>query len=169
MIAQPQPGEYPPFAAGYVSLVTGDVLAQLTRQRDASFDLFSRLPEERAGSPLAEDKWTVKEILGHMIDAERIFAYRALCIARGEKQSLPGFEQDDYVAQSGSNHRRITDMADEFRTLRDANLLFIKSLSDEQTARMGVANNRPASVRGLIYMMAGHELHHLTILNHYGL
>ena len=111
----------------------------------------------------AEGKWTIKEVVGHMIDAERVFVYRAMCISRGEQQSLPGFEQDDYVACAGSNARDIQELADEFKTLREANLYFVKSLSREQATIIGMANNRPTSVRALIHIMAGHELHHFNI------
>jgi uncharacterized damage-inducible protein DinB len=165
MIDKPQPGEYAPFAAGYIALVSeGDVTERLEQQQQISFELFSQLSDEKAGYAYADGKWTIKEVLGHLIDAERVFVYRAMCIARGEQQSLPGFEQDDYVAQSAVSRRNIREMAEEFKILREANLYFVKSLSTEQANRLGMANSKPTSVRALIHIMAGHELHHLIIL-----
>jgi uncharacterized damage-inducible protein DinB len=165
MINAPQPGEYSPFAAGYVALAItqGDVIQTLSRSMDGTAAFFKALPADKADFAYAPGKWTVKEALSHMIETERIFAYRALCISRGEQQNLPGFEQNDYVINSEANNRTLADLTDEFKTVRLGNLYFLRSLSTEQADRVGSSNGTPTSVRALAHMMAGHELHHLNI------
>src|ERR1700739_1200612 len=122
MINKPQPDEYPPFAAGYVSQVeTTDVLGLLERSMDVTYSLFSNMSEEQAMHSYAEGKWTLKQVLGHMIDTERTFAYRALVFSRNNIE-LPGFDQDIYVNNTDFNSRSIKDLAEEFRAVRESNL-----------------------------------------------
>ena len=164
--ARPEPEEYPPYAEGYVSLVAaGDVLETLGRQVEETTALLARIPEERAGEGYEPGKWSVKELVGHMIDAERVFAYRALCIARGETASLPGMEQDDYVAHANSNARTLADLISEFTHVRASTLDLLRHLDEQAWLRRGVANGKPASVRALAHIIAGHERHHLNVLS----
>jgi uncharacterized damage-inducible protein DinB len=166
MINKPQPGEYSPYAQGYIDRAAahGDVLQLLTNLMDTSVEFFAAIPADKQNYSYAPGKWTIKQVLGHLIDTERIFAYRALCIARGETKNLPGFEQDDYEASSPSNDREMIDLIAEFNLVRLANLYFLRSLTTEQADRVGLSNNTATSVRALVHMMAGHELYHLEIL-----
>ena len=106
----------------------------------------------------------MKEVVGHLIDTERVFAYRSLCIARGEKKSLPGFEQDDYVKEGNFNRRELFDLNYEFRLLRESNLLLFKSFTPEMLRRKGFANESSISVLAILFIIAGHELHHMNVL-----
>jgi len=111
-----------------------------------------------------DGKWTVKEVIGHLIDTERVMAYRAMCIARGEKKPLPGFEQDDYVKFGNFNKRELSDLIYEFRLLRESNLLLAKGFDEECLQKRGVASNHEITVLALLYIIAGHENHHMRIL-----
>lgn len=162
----PQPNEYSPMQAGYVQLASehGDIIELLTSLKDSTFYFFTELPPEKGDYAYAGDKWTIKQTLNHMIDTERIFAYRLLCFARGEKQSMPGFDQDTYEAIAHSNTRTLANLADEFKTVRAGNLFFINSLTSDELAIRGNATGYTITVKALLYAMAGHELHHLNIL-----
>jgi len=161
---KPGPEEYVPFYATYVSKVgDGDIIKILEEQMLSTHALAKNIPAEKAEYAYAPGKWTVKECISHMIDAERVFAYRALCISRGEQQNLPGFEQDDYVLNGEAGKRELNDLIAEFKTLRMANLFMLRSLTAEQADRIGSSNGNPTSVRALAHMMAGHELHHMNI------
>jgi uncharacterized damage-inducible protein DinB len=164
MIHRPRPDEYPPFAIGYVNLVPGpNVLELLEESKDIVYNLFHKMNDEQAIHAYAEGKWNLKQSLGHMIDTERTFAYRALCFSRNNIE-LPGFDQDVYVNNSDFNNRTIQSLADEYKATRESNLFLYHSFSEDQLLRSGIASNYPVSVRGLIYMTAGHELHHLNII-----
>lgn len=166
MIAPPQPEEFNPFYAGYINLAAAhnDILQLLADLKDSTYALFTGLPLEKGGYAYEPGKWTIKQLLGHLIDAERVFAYRLLCISRGDEVSLPGFDENDYVATATFNTRALADLAAEFRTTRESNLYLLRTLTKEQTELMGTANGNPVSVRAIVYIMAGHELHHLNIL-----
>ena len=166
MKTRPAPGDYPPYAEQYISLVTGtDILDTLKTQLKQTTTLFSGRSERDGNFRYAPDKWTVKEVLGHVTDAERIFAYRALRIARGDQTPLEGFEQDDYVRGARFGERKLTDLVEEYADVRQASLALFSSLDEEAWLRRGVANNHPATVRALAFLTAGHELHHRNILN----
>jgi uncharacterized damage-inducible protein DinB len=163
MISRPNPDEYSPFAAGYVALVPDEnVIEKLDALMTSSYQLFSSLSEEQGAYTYAPDKWTVKQALGHMIDTERTFAYRAMVFSRNHIE-LPGFDQDIYVANSDSDSRTVQDLAAEFKAARESNIYLVKSFSDEQLLRDGIASQARFTVRAFVYMMAGHELHHLNI------
>ena len=165
MITKPQPDEYSPYHATYIDKVpAGPIIEILEYLRDNTYNFFSRMTAAQADYAYAEGKWTLKEVLGHMIDTERVFAYRALCFSRGDKAPLPGFEQDDYMANSSFDLRSIQSLANEFKAVRESNIFLYSSFSDEQSMIFGTANNNPLSVRALVYMTAGHELHHLDIV-----
>ena len=164
MINRPQPDEYPPFAGRYVSLVgDGPILELLEKQKNSTYNFLTGIHPGKAGLAYAENKWTIKEVIGHMADTERVFAYRALVFSR-EAIELPGFDQDIYMLNNTFNSRQLVDLADEFKAVREASLYLLKSLSETQLMQKGIASHSPVSVRGLAYMMAGHELHHLKIL-----
>ena len=163
MIHKPQPDEFVPFYNTYISKVPDvDVLELLTKLKDSSYALFSNLSDEQANYAYGEGKWTVKEALGHMIDTERTFAYRLFCFSRNFVD-LPGFDQDIYVNNANFNSRTIQSLAAEFKATRESNIYMIGSLTEEQQVRKGIASGNPATVRALVYMLAGHELHHLGL------
>jgi uncharacterized damage-inducible protein DinB len=161
----PETTEYAPYYEKYTSLVpAGDVVATLSNQIQDTLTFLRSLSEEQAASRYASDKWSIKEVVGHIIDGERIFAYRALRFARNDQTALPGFEQDDYVRAGNFNHRRMSDLADEFEQVRRANLCLLRSLDDEAWLRRGIASDNEVSVRALAYILAGHETHHLRVI-----
>jgi len=165
MISKPQPGEYAPWSAGYIAKVpNGPVLEILEYLKDSTYNFFSRMTAEQADIAYAEGKWTIKEVLSHIIDTERVFSFRAFCFSRGENQPLPGFEQDDYMRHANIETRTMQDLANEFKAVRESTLYIYNSLTDEQALFIGTASGYPVSVRALVYMTAGHELHHLDIL-----
>src|SRR3954464_5463452 len=157
---RPQTTEHLPYYERYVSLVpAGDVLKTLAGQLDSTLATLRSIPEGRANFRYAPDKWSVKELVGHVIDAERIFAYRALRFARHDRTELSGFEQDDYVRHATFDDCELSDLIDEFEHVRRGNLLMLRQLSEDAWARRGVASDAEVSVRALAFIMAGHELH----------
>jgi uncharacterized damage-inducible protein DinB len=141
-----------------------DVLTLLREQADKIRNLLFDLPPEKLDFAYAPGKWTVKELFGHMIDTERIMAYRALCIARGETQSLPGFDENTYVAQAHFKNRAIESLLQEYTLQRQSNLVLFESFDEQTLQTTGTANNNPATVRGIITVIAAHEFHHLQLL-----
>jgi uncharacterized damage-inducible protein DinB len=163
--AKPDTSEYAPYYEKYVSLVkAGDILGTLETQRLQMIQLFAARSERDGNFRYAPDKWTVKEVLGHVNDTERIFAYRALRIARADQTPLSGFEQDDYVRSGGFNDRTLAALAEEFSHVRNATLSLFRSLPKEAWTRRGVANKNEVTVRALAFIVAGHELHHRLLL-----
>jgi uncharacterized damage-inducible protein DinB len=163
--ARPEKSEYAPYYEKYVSLVPeADIVATLARQNEETLALLRTVTEERAGFRYEPGKWSIKQVVGHLIDAERIFAYRALAIARGERQPLPGMEQDEYMARADFDARTLADLAEEFGHVRRANVLMLRGLDDEAWSRRGVASDNEVTVRALAYIIAGHEAHHVQIL-----
>jgi uncharacterized damage-inducible protein DinB len=164
-ISRPQADEYAPFYAGYISLVQGeDILDTLDQQRKQSMMLLSGRDEDEGNFRYAPEKWSAKEVLGHVCDTERIFAYRALRIARGDATPLASFEQDDYVRNGPFAHRMLADWVDDFIAVRRATLALLRNLDGAAWARRGVASGKEVTVRALAYIIAGHELHHRRIL-----
>jgi len=164
MIERPQPDEYSAFAARYVDLVgKGPIIEILEYLQQMTYNFFLRIDPDKAAYSYAEGKWTLKQVVGHMADTERVFAYRALAFSR-EAIELPGFDQDVYMEKATFNERTLEDLAEEFRTVRESTLFLLKSLTEEQTKQKGIASGNPVSVRGLAYMIAGHEMHHIKIL-----
>ena len=162
---RPSEKDYAPYYKGYISQIKGDdILNILEEQLSTATKFFNSIPEEKENYAYAEGKWIVKDVLGHVIDCERIFATRALCIARGEKQPLPGFEQDDYVKEAGFNKRSIKDLAAEFTYVRKSNLALFKFFSEEELNKRGIASNNEVTVRAILFIIAGHGMHHIKIL-----
>jgi hypothetical protein len=165
MTGRPGTNEYAPYYEKYVTLVPdGDIAETLARQIDESVAAYRAVSEEQSRFRYAPDKWTIKQVLGHVSDTERVFAYRAFAFSRGEAQPLPGFEQDEYVARADSDERTWASLIDELKSVRAASVTLFRSLSDDALQRQGTASNNPVSVRALGFMIAGHERHHLSIL-----
>jgi uncharacterized damage-inducible protein DinB len=139
-------------------------LKVLEDQMNSTQDLFTSISDEKGNFAYAEGKWTIKELIGHLIDSERVFGYRALRFARGDKTELPGFEQDDYVAAADFSKRSLSDLAEEFYLVRKSNLLLFKSFSEEELSRTGIANDGEVSVEALLHIIAGHENHHINVI-----
>ena len=162
---RPEKTEYAPYYETYVSLVDEtDIVATLRNQLTEMQNMLGEITEEKASHAYAEGKWTIKELVGHLIDGEKIFAYRALRIARSDKTPMEGFEQDGYIENANFNDCRLTDLTEEFFLLRRANILFFKNLTDEMWTRTGTASGAAVSVRALGCIMIGHVRHHANIL-----
>jgi hypothetical protein len=162
---KPNPGDYAPYYDQYISILPDeDILKILENQMNSSEEFLRTFSEEQGNYSYAEGKWTMKEVIGHIIDTERVMAYRALSFSRGEKQSLPGFEQDDYIANGNCNDRTLDDLIGELKAVRTANLIMFRSFSDEMLKRGGIASDNKITVLALIYIIAGHEKHHIRIL-----
>ena len=162
---RPGENEYAPFYAGYIQRVPDDDIFEiLARQSDALRTLLAKFPAQQADFRPGPAEWSVKEVIGHINDGERVFAYRALRISRSDQTPLPGFEQDDYVREANFGDRDLSDLHEEFDLLRRANLLAFRGLSEEASQRQGAASGFAVSVRALLYMMAGHVEHHIESL-----
>jgi uncharacterized damage-inducible protein DinB len=165
IIARPQPDEYAPYYGRYIALVQGeDILATLDQQRRQTMMLLSCRDEEDGNFRYAPGKWSAKEVLGHVCDTERVFAYRALRISRADATPLEGFEQDDYVRNGPFAHHPLTEVIEDFIAVRRATLSLLRNLDEAAWMRRGTANKNEVTVRGIAYIIAGHELHHRKIL-----
>jgi hypothetical protein len=169
-IGRPEPTEYAPYFERYISLVPdGSILTVLESQPAEVRRALGGLPESRAGYRYAEGKWSIREVLGHVIDTERVVGYRALSVARGDATPLPGFDEKVYGDNAPYDDYPLAELLDEFETVRKGHALFYRRLRIGDWTRMGLANNLPVSPRGLAYNMAGHVIHHLNGLrDNYG-
>ena len=166
MIGKPQAGEYAEYYERYIKLVNDDdILGTLSRQTSELREAAALVSREREKHRYGPGKWSIREIFGHLIDAERVFGYRLFCISRGEKRSLPGFDENEYVASAGFDERTLQSLVDELVLLRSANLSLMKSLDESQWNRSGVANDVPVSVRSIAFILAGHAMHHMKVLS----
>lgn len=161
---RPKPEEYNPFYAGYIASVPDDVLRELEKQAKEFPAFIKTIGAAKADFAYAPGKWTVKELLGHLIDTERIMAYRALRFARNDDQNLPGFDENEYVEHSNYQLRTLDSLAEEFSILRKANLFMVQSFTADDLLKRGKANQFEISVRALLFIMAGHVNHHQKIL-----
>lgn len=163
---KPKSAELTEYQRGYADLVPeGDLCSVLERNAQTTSQRMTSLSPEKLRYRYAEGKWSIPQILVHVIDTERIFAYRILRIARGDKTPLPGYEQDDYAQTCRADERNFRDIVDEFLSVRNATLSLLKSLNDQELSLTGNSNNKEVSVRTLCYMLAGHEIHHLNVIN----
>lgn len=160
---RPQTQEYPEAFSNYINVVEGDVIDILENQ-GPEFSNFLNNLAEKGDYAYAPGKWTLKELAGHIIDTERIMIYRLTCFARNEKAMLAGFDEDNYVTNSFFKDRSLFSLSMEFAALRKANMFLIKTLNDEELDRIGNANGKNVSVRALIYILAGHVIHHANII-----
>ena len=161
----PASSEYASFYAGYVGHVpSGDIIALLETQLDDTLWLLGGLSEDEAGFRYAPEKWSIKQVVGHIIEAERIFVYRALAFSRNEPKPLPGYEQNDYVDAAHFDEQPWSSLLDELRAVRRATVCFFRGLNEAMMERTGVASDVSFTVRVLAYIVAGHERHHVNLL-----
>ena len=157
--------DYAPAFAGYVSLVPEeDIVSVIEQQSSETQKLIASLDESRSMYRYAEGKWSVKEVIGHITDAERVFGYRALCISRGDKNSLPGFDENEYMRNANFDDWRVGDLAESYALTRRANIVMFRNMREDVWDWRGIANNNEITVRALAYVIAGHERHHLRVL-----
>ncbi|MEO8286368.1 MAG: DinB family protein [Chloroflexota bacterium] len=163
-IQKPQEGEFAPYTTMYISLLPDDgrVLDHMQENLQQTIDLARSFSDEALTTPNAEGEWTIKDILVHVADDERIFCYRALRFARNDPTELPGFDQDLHAANAGANARTLDDILEEYAAVRSATITLFKNLPEEALPRSGVSNDHRMSVRAAAYHIAGHELHHLN-------
>jgi hypothetical protein len=163
--ARPFPAEYAAYYAAYVQLVPeGDIVEIMARQVDQTMALLQPVAERRAGYRYAPEKWSLKEVVGHLSDTERVFAARALHFARRDPAPLPGFDQDDYVAAGRFDDRSLASLLTEFRAVRDASVTLFRGLDPSSEQYRGLANEVEFTVRSIPYVLAGHELHHVQVI-----
>ena len=164
-VARPETSEYAPYYDRYISLISGtDIIGTLESQRRQMLMLLSGRDERDGDFRYAPDKWTAKEVLGHVCDTERIFAYRILRISRADRTPMEGFEQDDYVRNGPFPKLPLPEVIDDYIAVRRSTLTLLRNLNEEAWTRRGTANKNEVSVRALAYITAGHELHHRRIL-----
>jgi len=164
-IARPAENEYAPFYAGYVARVPeADILPVLESQIGVIHELFRRVPAERETYRYAPEKWSLREVAGHLGDAERVFGYRAFCVSRGDETPLPGFDEQHYVARSGYETRPLSELVEELVALRQSNVKLLRAVPGSAWALSGNANGSPITLRALGYVMAGHVRHHRAVL-----
>lgn len=164
-IPRPADGEYNEYYRKYVNLLPdGDLLALLQTQGAETVTLLRGVTEEKSQHAYAPGKWTIREVVGHLTDAERVFSYRALSFARGEASPLPSFDENAWAKTSNAAHRPIEDLMDEFIAVRAATLALYDGFTAEDLVRSGIASGNPVSVRALAWITAGHERHHVGIM-----
>jgi hypothetical protein len=163
-IAPPRDDEYAEFHKGYIAAVAGetDGLAVLERQR-AIIDRLPQLTPEQAACRYAEGKWSVKQVIGHLADGERVLSYRLLRVARGDQTPLPGYDENLYVEHANADERTLGELVRELDSVRDATITLVRSLDDTMLAQRGTVNKWSLSARGLVYIIAGHFAHHVNL------
>jgi uncharacterized damage-inducible protein DinB len=165
MIPRPDASEYLPYYGKYIERVPdGDLLQTMRAQVDDTLALLRGLDESRGGHRYAPGKWSIREVMAHVIDAERIFAYRALRISRGDATPLASFDENAYAENAGAESRTLADLAEELEHVRLGNLAMFRALDDAAWSRTGTASGGTVSVRALAWIIAGHELHHVNLL-----
>lgn len=164
-IGPPEPAECATYYSRYISLVQGnDILKELSRQRESTAAYLRSIPAAKENFSYAPGKWTVKQVLFHINDTERLFAYRALSFARQDPAALPGMEQEDWMNGLSADAATLKDLVDEFACVRQSTIHFFTHLSNDAWMRKGIASDNPFTVRSLAYIIAGHEQHHLNVL-----
>jgi hypothetical protein len=159
------PTEYAPYYEGYVNQVSeSDIMPVLRTQMDELDVLLEHVAPPQETYRYAEGKWSIREIVGHLIDGERVFGYRLFCIARGEQQNLPGFDQNDYMMTAPYDRIDLEDLLSELRLIRLGNIAMLRTLNEEAWSRVGNANSNQVTVRALAFIMAGHVRHHMNVL-----
>lgn len=162
---RPANHEYAPFYQTYIQKVQAeDLHMALAQHSRASLAFWQNIPEQLADYAYAPGKWTVKQLLNHLIDTERIFAYRALCIARGDQTPLPGYDENDYADAAKVDHRSLIDLAHEFQAVRSATLALFNSFGEQELSRTGNANGNAMSVNAIGFIIIGHALHHESVV-----
>jgi uncharacterized damage-inducible protein DinB len=164
-MARPQPNECAPYYQKYIALAQGNTINEIVNNH--AFDMqefYNSLPDDKADFAYAENKWTIKQVLQHLTDAERVFAYRALRISRNDETPLASFDENEYVKNGFANQRSLSSLKQEFNAVRAATDMFLLSLNNQQVMRLGTASNNPVSVNALAFIIYGHLLHHKNIL-----
>ena len=162
---RPIQGDFIAYQESYINCTRGNNIHEIIANHSANIDDFiNALPEAKAEYKYAPEKWTVKDVLQHIIDAERIFVYRALTFARKDKSALPGFEENDYAANANTLLRSLQSLKDEFIATRKSTDIFLASLTDDETKQSGMANNNLITVNAIAFVILGHALHHINIL-----
>ncbi|WP_286133785.1 DinB family protein [Bacillus sp. AFS053548] len=165
-MSRPNSNEYNPHFKGYIELVPeGDLQAILRKQLEESRNFFKAISKEKSEYRYAEGKWSIKEVLGHLVDTERIMCYRLLAIARGDHNPLPSFDENAYNENANFNRLELEQIINEYQTVRQATLSMLENLSNETLENEGNVLNHPTTPRAIAYIIAGHELHHLKIIN----
>ena len=165
-MSKPSPGNYPTYFENYINQVQASSVQEAIEKYGVELiNRFKALPFEKATFSYAEGKWTLKEMLQHIIDTERIFTYRVVAIARKESIGLPGFDENAYAANSKANNRSWDSLLEEFGAVRTATDLLLSSFDEEQLLKQGITNNNPTSVNAIAFIIYGHIIHHLIIIN----
>ena len=165
MMGRPAASEHDEYFGRYIGLVAeGDILEILEGERAKTQKLLSGLSEEQSTYRYAEGKWSIREVIGHLIDSERMFQYRALCFARRDPAHLPSFEENDYAKESNAHQRPLAELTEEYDLVRRSSISLFKGFDEEMTTRSGVASVFEFSVRSLAYILAGHEVHHRGVV-----
>ncbi len=165
-MSRPLESEYAPYYQGYIARVKEDeILPVLRSQLDTLDVLLNRVAPEQETFRYAEGKWSIREVIGHLIDAERVFGYRTFSIARGEQRNLPSFDENEYMLRAPYDRIDLEDLLSELRLVRLSNIAMLRNLDDEAWLRTGIANDSPVSVRALAFIMAGHVRHHMGVLS----
>jgi uncharacterized damage-inducible protein DinB len=165
LATRPATTEYDPYYERYISLVPDDDIVQtLSAQLEETLKVLGSISESQAGYRYAPDKWSIKEVIGHVVDSERIFAYRALRFARNDHTPIEGYDQDEFARYGGFDQRTLADLAAELEYVRRANIVLFSSFNEAVLERHGMANQVEVSVRALLYILAGHERHHMSVL-----
>lgn len=164
-VKRPAENEYAPYYHTYISKVEGDHVIQILKDRKETFIEFMKtLPEDKWLYKYGADKWTIKEAIMHIIDTERVFAYRAMRSARNDQTPMVGFDQDKYVPNSNANNRSVTSIIQEYSLQRDANIAMLENITEEMASHLSEASGLPVTARSLAFMIAGHEIHHHQII-----
>jgi len=164
IIKRPDQSEFAPFYAGYIGKVPDSGPGPLMKEQIGELEKLRALPEDKANHAYAAGKWTVKELIGHVADAERVFSYRLVRIARGDKTPLSGFDENAWAKTAPHGKRKMTDVIDEMIAVRRATLMLVDSLDESTVSNVGLANNNSVSARAICWIMAGHTKHHLDFL-----
>lgn len=162
---RPAEDEYVPYFKTYIDKVEGeDVLSLMKKVHADTQQLLQTIPVDQEDFAYAEGKWTIKELILHLCDCERVFQYRAVSFARGDETGLPGFDHDNWVVNSNAAKRSLSEIANEYRTIRNASISLFESFDEEQLSQSGLANGNKVTVRALAFILVGHELHHRNVL-----
>ncbi len=165
MIGRPAASEHDEYFGRYIGLVPeGDIIGILESERRKTQELLAGVPQERETYRYAEGKWSIREVIGHLIDSERMFQYRALCFARRDPAHLPSFEEGDYASESNAHGRSLSELAEEFDLVRRSSIALFRGFDQEMTRRSGKASVFEFSVRSMAYIIAGHEMHHRGVV-----
>jgi len=160
-----KPEEFNSYYAPYINLVESkDIIVSLEKSFEETLSFYISIPEDKWLYSYAEGKWTINEVVQHLLDTERVFAYRALCFSRKDIIELPGFDQDEYLINSNANSRSKESIIEEYESVRNATITLFKSFSEEMLIQIGVASNSPLSVRASGYIIIGHEKHHCNVI-----